>query len=125
MVHLPSGAGSRGNDGSVTVVTVIAITLGDNVASARAGNAYLWSVTKVYLSPLPSRAAISPERPFVRPITNKMERADYERERAAVREAYDDSSQEAGAKCDQALAKLFYRSGSAQEALAEVVLAKI
>ena len=54
MVHLPTGAGSRGNDGSVTVVTVIAITLGDNVASARAGNGYLWSVTKV--SSPPSRA---------------------------------------------------------------------
>ncbi len=54
-----------------------------------------------------------------------MARANYERERAAVREAYGDSSQEAGAKRDQALAKLFYRSGWAQEALAEVVLAKI
>jgi hypothetical protein len=40
-----------------------------------------------------------------------MTEADYERERAKLREAYGDNSIEAGARRDQALAALFYRSG--------------
>ena len=40
--------------------------------------------------------------------------------RAEIREAYGESAQEAGAKRDQALAKLFYRSGWTQTELAQV-----
>ena len=61
MVHPPSGAGSRSNDGSVTVVTVIAITLGDNVVSGQGGECLSLKCRKGLLSPLPSRAALSPE----------------------------------------------------------------
>ena len=49
----------------------------------------------------------------------RMSAADYERERTALRETYGDSSTEAAAKRDQALAKLFYRSGWTQEDLAK------
>ncbi len=38
--------GVPGADGSVTAVTVIAITFGGKVASARAGNDYLWRATR-------------------------------------------------------------------------------
>lgn len=48
----------------------------------------------------------------------RMSVADFERERAVLRETYGDSSTEAAAKRDQALAKLFYRSGWTQEELA-------
>lgn len=51
---------------------------------------------------------------------NRLTRGAYERERAEIRTAYGNSSGEAGAKRDQALAKLFYRSGWTQEELAEV-----
>lgn len=44
---------------------------------------------------------------------------DYERARAVIRETYGESSTEAAAKRDQALAKLFYRSGWTQEELAD------
>jgi transcriptional regulator with XRE-family HTH domain len=49
----------------------------------------------------------------------RMSPADFELERAALRETYGESSIEAAAKRDQALAKLFYRSGWTQEELAE------
>lgn len=49
----------------------------------------------------------------------RMTVADYERERAALRETYGENSTEAAAKRDQALAKLFYRSGWTQEELAD------
>lgn len=49
----------------------------------------------------------------------RMSVADYERERATLRETYGESSTEAAAKRDQALAKLFYRSQWTQEELAE------
>jgi hypothetical protein len=50
----------------------------------------------------------------------RMSVADYERERAALRETYGESSTEAAAKRDQALARLFYRSGWTQEELAKI-----
>ena len=53
-------------------------------------------------------------------VWGKLSRTDYEHDRAAIRETYGDSSQQAGAKRDQALAKLFYRSGWMQEELAKV-----
>jgi len=49
----------------------------------------------------------------------RMSVADFERERHALRETYGESSTEAAAKRDQALAKLFCRSGWTQEELAE------
>ena len=48
----------------------------------------------------------------------RMAPSDYEREREAIRATYGDSSGEAAALRDQALAKLFYRSGWTQEELA-------
>jgi len=50
---------------------------------------------------------------------NRMSVGDFERERAALRETYGESSVEAAAKRDQAMARLFYRSGWTQEELAE------
>ena len=49
----------------------------------------------------------------------RMSVAEFERERALLRETYGESSIEAHAKRDQAMAKLFYRSGWTQEELAE------
>jgi hypothetical protein len=49
----------------------------------------------------------------------RMSSADYERERTALRETYGNSSAAAGAKRDQALARLFYRSGWTQAELAK------
>ena len=54
------------------------------------------------------------------PMTNRFSRSDYERERERIRETYGDSTVEAGAKRDQALAGLFYMSGWTQQELAEV-----
>lgn len=48
-----------------------------------------------------------------------MTSAEYERERAALRETLGDKRADAGGKYDQALAKLFARSGWRQEELAE------
>lgn len=59
-------------------------------------------------------AATIPFRP-----TGRMTDAQYERERAALLETYGESSREAGAKRDQGLATLFYRSGWTQEDLAK------
>jgi hypothetical protein len=49
----------------------------------------------------------------------RMTDADYEREREQIRATYGENSTEAGALRDQALAKLFYRSGWTQEELAK------
>lgn len=49
----------------------------------------------------------------------RMSEAQYDRERAALRETYGDNSKEAGAKRDQALALLFARSKWTQEELAK------
>ena len=51
MVRLPNGAANLSNDGSVTVVTVTAITLGGNVASARVGECLSLECHKGLLSP--------------------------------------------------------------------------
>jgi len=48
-----------------------------------------------------------------------MTEAEYEAARAEVRATYGDSAAEAGARFEQELAKLFYRSGWTQEKLAE------
>jgi hypothetical protein len=45
--------------------------------------------------------------------------ADYDRERAVLRETYGANKTEAGARFEQELARLFYRSGWTQEALAK------
>lgn len=49
---------------------------------------------------------------------NHMTAAEYEAERAKLRETYGDNRQEAGARFEQELARLFYRSGWTQEELA-------
>lgn len=49
----------------------------------------------------------------------RMNEAQYDTERAELRETYGTSSREASAKRDQALATLFYRSGWTQEELAK------
>jgi transcriptional regulator with XRE-family HTH domain len=49
----------------------------------------------------------------------RMSDTDYERERALLRETYGDNQKQAGAKRDQALAKLLYRSGWTQQELAK------
>jgi hypothetical protein len=49
----------------------------------------------------------------------RMSPRDFEQERARIRETYGDSSAEAAALRDQALAALFYRSGWTQEQLAK------
>lgn len=54
----------------------------------------------------------------VRDTANRMSPADYEGERARPREACGDGKAEAGARFEQELAKLFYRSGWTQEMLA-------
>ena len=51
-------------------------------------------------------------------LRNRMSEADFERERARLRALYGDSSAEAAAKRDQAMADLFWRSGWTQEDLA-------
>jgi hypothetical protein len=51
--------------------------------------------------------------------TYRMPEEVYERERTRLREIYGDSSKEAGARFEQELAKLFYRSGWTQEELAK------
>jgi hypothetical protein len=51
--------------------------------------------------------------------SGRMSETQYERERADLKETYGDKSSEAAAKCDQALARLFYRSGWTQEELAK------
>lgn len=63
----------------------------------------------------------SPNTPaVVVPFLNtRMTEAAYDFERAKLRELYGDSSAEASAKRDQALAVLFYRSGWTQEELAK------
>lgn len=48
----------------------------------------------------------------------EMREAEFERERERIRETYGDNNVEAGAQRDQALARLFYRSGWTQERLA-------
>lgn len=48
-----------------------------------------------------------------------MSPADYEAERARLREAYGNSRTNAGARFEQELARLFYRSGWTQEELAK------
>jgi len=53
------------------------------------------------------------------PTAHRMSEADYDRERAALRATYGDSSVDAAAKRDQALAHLFYRSNWTQEELAK------
>jgi hypothetical protein len=50
---------------------------------------------------------------------NAMTEADYDAERARIRETYGDSEEEAGARWQQELARLFYRSGWTQQKLAE------
>lgn len=50
---------------------------------------------------------------------NRLRESDYDRERQQIRETYGDSSKEAVARRDQALAALFYRSGWTQEELAK------
>jgi hypothetical protein len=50
---------------------------------------------------------------------NAMTEADYDAERARIRETYGDSEEEAGARWQQELARLFYRSGWTQQRLAE------
>lgn len=57
---------------------------------------------------------------IVTKLHNRLPESEYARERDALREMYGDSSREAAAKRDQALAKLFYRSGWTQEELAKV-----
>ena len=57
------------------------------------------------------------KRPSV--LANRMSPDDYEAERARLREAYGDSNKEAGARFEQELARLFYRSGWTQEELAK------
>lgn len=52
--------------------------------------------------------------------SGRLSRGEYIREREAIRETYGDSPTEAAAKRDQALARLFTRSGWTQEQLAEV-----
>jgi hypothetical protein len=52
-------------------------------------------------------------------LPNRFSVGDYERERQAIWDTYGDSSAEAIARRDQALAKLFYRSGWTQEELAQ------
>jgi hypothetical protein len=54
------------------------------------------------------------------PGSGRMTADAYEHERAALRAAYGESSREAAALRDQALAKLFYRSSWTQEELAKV-----
>jgi hypothetical protein len=49
---------------------------------------------------------------------NAMTEADYDAERARIRETYGDSEEEAGARWQQELARLFYRSGWTQQRLA-------
>jgi hypothetical protein len=51
--------------------------------------------------------------------SNRMTQAEYERERERIKETYGDSARDAGARRDQELAKLFYRSGWTQEVLAQ------
>lgn len=53
------------------------------------------------------------------PLHARMSDAEYEAERAKLRELYGESSTEAAAKRDQAMAILFYRSGWTQEELAK------
>jgi hypothetical protein len=48
----------------------------------------------------------------------RMTEADYDRERARIRETYGDSTQQAGVRWEHALAMLFYRSGWTIEQLA-------
>ena len=50
--------------------------------------------------------------------SNRMTDAEYERERAKLRETYGDNSTEAGSKREQAIAQLFARSGWHQKELA-------
>src|SRR5262245_61613391 len=59
---------------------------------------------------------ISPAHLMV--VGARMTDAEYEAERAKLRDVYGETSVEAGAKRDQALAKLFHRSGWTQEELA-------
>ncbi len=63
--------------------------------------------------------SIMPEPiPFIRPDA-RMSEADYETERAELRKIYGETSGQAGAKREQALALLFKRSGWTQEQLAK------
>lgn len=55
---------------------------------------------------------------IVPPPAGGMSEAEYDAERDQLRELYGDTSKEAGAKADQALARLFFRSGWTQEKLA-------
>lgn len=55
----------------------------------------------------------------VTPIRNRMSERDYDRARAELKATYGDNTTEAGAKREQALAQLFYRSGWTQEELAK------
>jgi transcriptional regulator with XRE-family HTH domain len=48
-----------------------------------------------------------------------MTEADYERQRAEIRETYGENKKQAGVRWEQALATLFYRSGWTQEELAK------
>jgi hypothetical protein len=52
--------------------------------------------------------------------SNRMTQAEYERERERIKETYGDNSRDAGARREQELARLFYRSGWTQEVLAKM-----
>jgi hypothetical protein len=63
-------------------------------------------------------AQIALELSNVTPIAGRMKESAYDQERARLRGLYGDSRKEAGARFEQALAKLFHVSGWTLEELA-------